>query len=501
MMSFQKLRDWPFRNWLAAICALALLARAWVVMEVLQAPERVILWSDSQQYLAAADGLYETGRFVTQYDQYLFSTGGGYAFEIVRTPGYPAVIALLRALTGEHPPLAAIPMVQAIVGAGIAVLAALLGRRMFDVRTGVLAGFLYAIAPISAIMVGFAYAETMFSLWMILGAMAALAGVERNRLAWSAIGGLLYGIAMLTRPIGLPLVPLLTLIPLAAAGAARSAGGNQKSRKGRLEGPPRRPALAVALGCLLLAGGWMARNSYRFGRFTLSAVSDINLFYYNAASLEAHRQGISLDIARGQLAARLAAMPEPENKRWPTSNYGQLGREVILAHPVQFVWYNGIDALNGLRPGFSFLVSLMDGESGRENPMEAFSSDEISPAMIVRAISEQDSGIAPLEAAMALHEVIVVGLGLIGVAMLAARRNWRAVVALGLIPALLMYLPGAASNARFRSVIEPYLAIAAAAATWTALAALRERQARKRLAIRQAPNEAPAGAQPEAPLR
>src|SRR5512145_353972 len=114
MMSFRKLHDWPFKNWLVVIFALALLVRAWVVAAIIEEPQRVVLSSDSDQYLAAAEGLYETARFVTRYDQYHFETGGGYYFEMVRTPGYPLLIALLRVLTGQNPPLVPLILLQAI---------------------------------------------------------------------------------------------------------------------------------------------------------------------------------------------------------------------------------------------------------------------------------------------------------------------------------------------------------------------------------------------------
>jgi hypothetical protein len=209
----------------------------------------------------------------------------------------------------------------------------------------------------------------------------------------------------------------------------------------RLAALPWRHTLALALGFFLLVGGWMGRNSYRYGKFTLSAISDINLFYFSAASLEAHRQGISLEEAQDQLRARLAEMPEPENNRWPYQNHAAIGREVILAHPVQFAWYNAVDALNGLRPGFSFLLALRGHQGGAGDPMEVFRSSPIDLGAILAALSAQDPGILLLEGAMVLYEAAVVGLGLMGLVILGVRRDWRAELLLGVIPAVLMYLP------------------------------------------------------------
>ena len=132
-----------------------------------------------------------------------------------------------------------------------------------------------AIAPISAVMTGYAYAETLFAAWLVGGALLLVAGLDRDRWWLSGLGGLAYGAATLTRPIGLPLAPLLFAIPLAQLPLRRAW----------------RHALVLLAGLMLLAGAWMARNDSHFGRFSLSIVGDLNLYYYNAASLEAHRLG------------------------------------------------------------------------------------------------------------------------------------------------------------------------------------------------------------------
>jgi hypothetical protein len=197
-----------------------------------------------------------------------------------------------------------------------------------------------------------------------------------------------------------------------------------------------RHAAALVVGFCAIVGPWVARNGILSGQFVVSAIDRVNLLYYNAASLEAHRLGISIDEARNRLNERVTAQTDPS-----ADGYTEVAREVILTHPLAFVWYNGLDALNGLRPGFTFMRSLAGVSMDRSGTGPPVGVIEIYMGMFVAALA--------------------VG-SLAGWVVLTLRREWRSLVLLALIPVLLLYLPGLASNARFRAPVEPFLAIAAA---------------------------------------
>lgn len=415
------------------------------MISIFSEPQRAILASDSRQYLGLAAILASHGVFSQTPPPPLQP-------EVLRTPGYPAFIAPFMLLWGPQP-LKALVAAQAIIGALTAVGVALLGRWLFDERTGSLAGVTYALAPMSAVMTGYVYAETLFAACLVGGAVLLVRGLEDERWWLSAAGGVLFGMATLTRPIGLLLLPLLILIPLTRV-PLRSAW---------------RYALALIASFMLVVGAWMGRNAFYFGHFGLTTISNLNLYYYNAASLEAHRLGISLEEARAMLAERLSEQP-PDDSRWPGSREGALARSIILEHPVAFAWYNGLDALNGLRPGFSFMLGLLDESGGTRDPISAFIAGDI-PA-ILTAMRGQRVVILLLEGYMLLFTGLLVGLSVAGSLMLLLRRRWSEVVLLALIPALLLYLPGIASNARFRAPVETFLAILAAAGATGLLAML-----------------------------
>ena len=89
---------------------------------------------------------------------------------------------------------------------------------------------------------------------------------------------------------------------------------------------------------------------------------------------------------------------------------------------------------------------------------------------------QQLSVSAALEGYLLLFVAALVVLSLVGLVVLLTRKKWMEVILLVLIPALLLYLPGIASNARFRAPVEPFLAILAALGLDAILSLLRRRR-------------------------
>lgn len=443
---------------LALVLALALVARGLVVAAVLPDVERAAAATDAGQFLILGRNLAEHGAFSQEREP-------PYTPDPIRTPGYPALVALLTFIGGPRP-LAAILVAQALLGTLTVGGVALAGRRLLGPAEGLVGGLLAALAPATLILTGFASAEVLFSAWLVGGVLLVAEGLARSRWVLSGLGGLCFGAAALTRPIGVMLLPVLVIAPFLH--------GERERLAARMRGAwPH--ALAAALGLALLAGLWVGRNAAHFGAFSMSAIEDVNLYYYNAASLEAHRQGIPIDEARARLDERLEAMP-PGESRWPGAQMGALARELIAAHPLAFAWYNGVDALNGLRPGFSYMLLLFGDTATIDNPIRIFRSGDIAASL--RALPTGSLPLLALAAYLVAATAALIGLALAGVVVLAVRRRWLALVLAGLTPAILLYLPGVASNARFRAPAEPFLALLAAAAI-VAVA----RRARGRLAV------------------
>lgn len=423
------------------VFVLALVIRLLLSGVVIAHPERAAAGTDATQYLTLGHNLATQGIFSQE-------SAPPYTPDAIRTPGYPALIALLTWLSGPRP-ITAIVLVQAVLGALVALGAALLARRLLGAPAATSAGVLTALAPGLTILGGFASAEVVFAAWLIGGSLLLLAGLDRADWQITALGGLCFGAATLTRPIGVMLLPAV-LIVAAIHGLTRQ---RQRIAWGQLA--------ATAAAFLLLPGLWMGRNAVTFGHFSLSTISGVNLFYYNTAGMEARRQGVSLDEARRSLEAELDALPPPDPD-WPSDQMSTLARQKILTHLMTFVWTNALDALNGLRPGFSYMLLLLGDPDTVADPIRSFSSGGLRGALA--ELGGQGSGLLTVELLMTALMVLLVGLALIGAVMLAVRGRWLALALPGLIAAILLYLPGAASNARFRAPTEPFLALLAGAA-------------------------------------
>jgi 4-amino-4-deoxy-L-arabinose transferase-like glycosyltransferase len=431
------MRSISFPRAVLLISVLALIARASVLVANLPDPEQAVLGSDTDQYLQVATTLFSDGR-------YGITTSSGFSPEIIRTPGYPVFLALFMPFWGIRP-LAAVMVTQVVLGALTTTGLMILANRLFDTRIGLIAGLIYALAPMSIVVTGFAYTETLFTALLVGGCLLLIEGQDRDKWLLSLLSGLAFGLATLTRSVGLFISPLLVVIPLL---------------RGTLK-QTWRHALIMTIAFMLPVGGWMARNNFYYDRYNLTVISDLNLYYYNAASLEAHRNDISIAEARERLNERLANTPA-DGTRWPASREGTVAREVIFAHPLAFAWYNGVDALNGLRPGFSFMLKLVNHTEDDADPIRVFMGGDL--AAMLDTLRSQAAIIALIELYMLLFVAGLVIGACAGAFILLIRRRWAEVVLLGLIPAVLLYLPGIASNARFRVPTEPLLAVLVAMA-------------------------------------
>lgn len=426
---------WLVEHQLWLVLALAALARLPVLVAVLLKPERAILASDALNYLTLAYNLAVHGAFSGRNIPPFHP-------DPLRTPGYPLFIAPFM-LVPDPDHLRVIVVAQVVLGVLTAVGVADLGRRLFGGRVGLVAGVFFALAPMPVIMTAYVYSETLFTALLVAGGWLLVLGSDSDKWWISGLGGLVFGFAALVRPIGLFLLPLLVLVPV----------GRMPLRAGW------RHAVVLALGFMILAGAWMGRNAVRFGRFSLAAIGDNNLYYYNVAGSEARRLGISLEVSQVILGEQMADQPGDDG-RWPYAREGDLARSIIAERPLAFAWYNGLGALNGFRPGFSFMLSMFDLESEARQPIEVFMQGDIRAAL--GAMQDQAIVVLAVEVYMVLATGLLVVLSLAGLVVLLARKRLPEIVLLALVPGALLYLPGAASNARFRSPAEALLVILAA---------------------------------------
>lgn len=219
------------RGLLAIVAAIAALAR---LMLALRPPP--FLTPDSQGY-------YLPG--------WELAHGLGFSPELRRTPGYPLFIALVVLIGGED--LRAVTTAQHGLGVVTAGLTYVLGRTAFGRLGGLFAGLAVALAGPLLIYEHAILTEAVFTCLLTLAMLAALRALRQPRAGRLVAAGTAVAAAILTRPVGqavLPLLPLGLLIALRDWRRALIGSG------------------WYALGLAALLVPWMTRNALVHGTFS-----------------------------------------------------------------------------------------------------------------------------------------------------------------------------------------------------------------------------------------
>ncbi|MDG2273607.1 MAG: glycosyltransferase family 39 protein [Halioglobus sp.] len=142
-------------------------------------------FGDESVYIDAAEYFVKHGQFPDDFD---------------RAPMYPLFLAGLFWLGDGS--LQSVRIVQAVLGAIIALQIALIGKRVGESSVGIVAGILWAIYPMSSFMCGIVYPAILVTLLMTSATLYLLSGRNNYRYKTRVgIAGLLFGAATLTKPM------------------------------------------------------------------------------------------------------------------------------------------------------------------------------------------------------------------------------------------------------------------------------------------------------------
>lgn len=206
--------------------------------------------ADSIQYYKTAYNLRRYG----VYSHVIAETGGQEAApqpDAFMTPGYPLFLAFFVDAPPNPQTYAAVLGAQALL-ATLAVLLTLLLFRALSVWVAVPAALLAALSPHLISAATYVLSETLFSVLLILSllALSLQARAERGYLPALLGGGLLLGLAALTRPV-------VEFFPVAVVFLLFVSYGRRKAMQG---------AAVLLLGFCLAWGPWVARNYISLGR-------------------------------------------------------------------------------------------------------------------------------------------------------------------------------------------------------------------------------------------
>lgn len=212
-----------------------------------QRPDWTTQWTDQNGYLMLGRALAQTGRFTR------FPASADYVPEAIRTPVYPAFVAVIDRIFGESH--AAIAWAQAALFAIICLLVYQIALGALGDRVAVAAGLVTALYPPLPYYGALVLTETLATFLVTAGLALWIHALRRNAATTFVASGLTFAVAALTRP-SFQLLPLFLVVPPLFVSADR-----RRWWRGCA-------AMVVAYGIAVLP--WIAYNMVEFKALTFS---------------------------------------------------------------------------------------------------------------------------------------------------------------------------------------------------------------------------------------
>ncbi|HVC95271.1 MAG TPA: glycosyltransferase family 39 protein [Pirellulales bacterium] len=425
-----------------AALPLAALAVTWPQGPLIHEP-------DSAGYVRLAEELVETGRFTVDGRP-----------EIERTPGY--VCLLIPGVLSDHIDAVTIAL-QCIVGSLTVFLTFHLALVVFERASAALAGAIAcACEPLSVLYAGKLLSETTFT--CAVAAVLLFLARYLRRGGWRdlVVSAVVLAAAIYVRPIALYLPGVL--------GVSIVVGRWRQC-------PSRLRLLGQAAAFIGLAAGppvaWIARNEMVAGYGRFSAMGDVNLYFWNAAGVEAARQGQPLaDVQRawGYFSNEIFFERHPGARGWMAAQrYGFYRVEArrILSEAPGTTLAVYLDGIRG---------TLID--PGTQAFRDYFREKQTPVAQLAKgptgAWARLRHALATRPLVVALHfllHVVVLGFPALALVGCLTQGNWRRLPVAILLVTLAYFLllsGGPAGYHRFRLPLVPIVSVLAGAG-WTAL--------------------------------
>lgn len=280
-----------------ALLGISLIALAHAAIYIAyQRPDWDVAWTDQAGYRQLGAVLARTGLFTRYPDAPVFVP------EVIRTPGYPAFVAVVYKLFGVGNDLA-VTLAQAFVFAAICLAVCAIARRVTSERVALGAACATALFPPLPYFGALVLTELFTTFVMTIAMLIAVRAVQEKRIVLYAAAGVLFSLTTLVRPA-------FVLLPFGLAAGVPILVREQRTRRA-LAGWG-----ALALAAALTLAPWFAYNYIYLGRFTLSPAGGIGRGLWEgswqghwAGRTQAELTAIAGEpISDGELDARVSAV-------------------------------------------------------------------------------------------------------------------------------------------------------------------------------------------------
>lgn len=290
--------------------------------------------ADSTGYLALAENIVDVGTYSMSTETPLYP-------DVFRTPIYPGILAFLY---GCGLPFEIILCLQIIASVLIVFYTYQIACQFFS-KTYVFVPCLILVFDLPSILFANTYmTETFFAFLVLAGIVALLNYLNSDRYRMIYLSALFFGLATLTRPIGVGL-PLFIAFFLFFVHPYFFSQRRIKTIFGFL------------FVYLLVISIWIVRNQVYHQKPFLSCIGSFNLVYFSAAELLVQEKNISLNEARTQLyeeSARLMSVLPNEKPAEFYSKTRAVALKIIAERPLPFL-------KNMLHAEFRMLFHPMSG--------------------------------------------------------------------------------------------------------------------------------------------
>jgi 4-amino-4-deoxy-L-arabinose transferase-like glycosyltransferase len=250
----------PPRRTLIAVTLIALTHAA--VFIAYQRPDWDAAWSDQGGYQQLGAALARSGEFTRFPDSATFIP------EVIRTPGYPAFVAVIYRAFGPH--TLPVAVAQAIVFVLICLLVYAIARRVAGERTATVAALTTALFPPLPYYGALVLTEVWTTFVLMAAMLVCLRAIQAGRTRDFLIAGALFGATTLVRPS-------FILLPFGLAVAMPVLIPSERNRRRAGQWA----SLAVIAALTMVP--WFTYNYVYLGRFTLSPAGGIGRGFWEGS--------------------------------------------------------------------------------------------------------------------------------------------------------------------------------------------------------------------------
>lgn len=405
------------------ILTLAVIVRLFVLFPIFEHPERTIR-KDTPSYSIIAENLVDG-------DGYSMCTSAPYHPDLFRTPGYPLFLAGNYYLFGKQ--YFSVFCIQFLLDLFICLIVIKIGIRIFNKRAGILAGGLYALNPLSIVLIANATSEILFTFFYTSFLYLLLNSKKETKKAVVTLG-ILWAIYTLIRPASLLLIFLIPTHILLFWDRVKFI------------------SLLYLLPGVLIVGIWICRNYQISGITTISAVQQYNIYTYNANQIIAWKTGEPeykvRTALRNEINAEIGDDPMDCSDRYEgITLYQERGLEIIKQNIPVFVFLHLKSCLNNFIPPVNEIFNYHNILPKDRNTSSVLNQKGIIAA-VEHYFGDKKYLIAFVSPFIIIHLLIIMG-WLLGLFHLVKQNKWKFIFAFGIFSLYFLLISGAASVPRF----------------------------------------------------